>query len=75
MDDKIDHTDKIKLAFGYYKYLQEQKVYKYNNIESVRSPDKFHSNITHADLNRMRQLKQIPHSVYEELFQEVTKRI
>lgn len=63
--------DKVGIALGYYKHLQEQKIIKFNDIEAIKSPNVFRSYITHNDLNRMRQLKQISHSVYEELFKEV----
>lgn len=65
--------DKAAIAIGFYKYLLEEKICKYNHVDTVYSRDKFENNITHTDLYRLRQQKLISQDVYNLLFGEINK--
>lgn len=64
-------SQKLDIVYRYYKHLLEVKIISLNHLESIKSHDVFENNITHSDLNRMLQLKQITHDIYNELINKI----
>lgn len=64
-------SSKSNIAIGFYKHILENKINKYNNIDTIYSRDKFENHVTHTDLLRLLQQKLITKDVYDVLFKEI----
>lgn len=62
--------EKAVIALGFYKKILRKKLIELEKYAEV-SDDKFHSNITHNDINKMAEYKLITYEIAHELNKHV----